>query len=181
MSHLQIRSSCLLLAPKWLLCGWGGALAGVLMYSDQSERLSCNVNSWLTSPGTWSVHRQLLPGQLLWQPSHTTEEDGGRCPCFVWNLSQLSVTWGQWRQGQQQNMIDLSFSGLGNFKHTASPCYHDPWFELSTGHFATWVWNSPSRTGLSSSHCGSSTVMNSGSHPEHTISRFDNSSLARQE
>jgi hypothetical protein len=29
---------------------------------------------------------------------------------------------------QLTNMVDLSLSGLGNSKHTASPNYHDPWF-----------------------------------------------------
>jgi hypothetical protein len=28
---------------------------------------------------------------LLWQPSQSMEEAGGRCPCFVCRLSQLSV------------------------------------------------------------------------------------------
>jgi hypothetical protein len=41
---------------------------------------------------------------------------------------------------QQENMVDLSSSGLGNSNHTASPRYHAPWFELSTGICATWVW-----------------------------------------
>jgi hypothetical protein len=53
------------------------ALAGVLMQSDQS--------------GTGSAHRQLLPGLLLWQPSNSMEEAGGKCPCFVWKLPKLSV------------------------------------------------------------------------------------------
>jgi hypothetical protein len=41
--------------------------------------------------------------------------------------------------------------------------------------------NLPSRKGRSSSHCGVLAVMNSGSHPEHTMSCFDTSSHARQE
>jgi hypothetical protein len=36
--HLQIRRSCLLLAPKSLLCAGGGDLAGVIMQPDQSEK-----------------------------------------------------------------------------------------------------------------------------------------------
>jgi hypothetical protein len=77
-------------------------------------------------------------------------------------------------------MVDLTSSGLGNSKHMASTRYHAPWFELSTGLCDTWVWNSPSKTGLSSSHCGASAVMNSESDPEHMMSRFENSSHARQ-
>jgi hypothetical protein len=91
------------------------------------------MSQWPISPGTGSVHRQLLPALLLWQPSQSMEEAGGMCPCFVWQLSQLSVAWGKRRQGQQQNMVDLSSSGLGNLKHTASPSYHAPLFEFSTG------------------------------------------------
>jgi hypothetical protein len=49
------------------------------------------MSQWTTLPGTGSVHRLLLPCLLLWQPSQSMEEDGGRCPCFVWQLSQLSV------------------------------------------------------------------------------------------
>jgi hypothetical protein len=120
-----------------------------------------------TSPGTGSVHRQLLPSLEIGQQSQSMEEAGRRCLCFVWKYSQLIVAWVKWRQGQQWNMADLSSSGLGNSKHTASPSYHTPWFELSTGLCSTWVWNSPSRRDLSSSHCGVSAVMNSGSHPEH--------------
>jgi hypothetical protein len=127
-----------------------------------------------TSPGTGSVHRQLLPSLLLWQPSQSMEETGGRCPCFVWKFSQAS---GKWRQ----NMVDLSSSGFRNSKPTASPRNHVPFFELSTGLRATMVWNSPSRTGLSSSQCGASAVMNSRSHPEHMMSRLDNSRHTRQE
>jgi hypothetical protein len=70
---------------------------------------------------------------------------------------------------------------LWNSKHTASPSYHDPWFELSTGICATWVWNTPSRTDLSSSPWGALAVMNSRSHPEHMMSGFDDSRHARQE
>jgi hypothetical protein len=181
MSHLQIRSSCLLLAPKWLVCGKGGALVGVLMQSDQSEKTWLWCLSGPTSPGTGSVHWQLLTGLLLWQPSQTMEEAGRRYPCFVWQLSQLGVAWRKRRQGQEQNMADLSLSGFGNSRHTASPNYHTPWFELSTGLCAPWVRNSPSRTGLSLFYCAASTFMNSGSHPEHTMSWLDNSSHARQE
>jgi hypothetical protein len=125
----------------------GRALAGVLRQSDQSEK------TWLccyrepTSPGTESVYRQLLPGLLLWQPSQWKEEARGRSPCFVWKLSQWNVACRIWRQWQPQNMVDLSSSGVGNSKHTASLSYHAPWFELSPGLCATWVWNSPSRTG----------------------------------
>jgi hypothetical protein len=70
--------------------------------------------------------------------SLSMEEAGGRCPCFVWKFSQLSVAWGKWQQAQQQNMVALSSSGLGNSKDIASPGYHAPWFELSTGLCATW-------------------------------------------
>jgi hypothetical protein len=97
----------------------------------------------------------------------------------LWKLCQLNMACGKQRQGQQQNMVDLNSSGLGNSKHTASPGYHTWWFELSTGLCATWDWNSPSRTGLTSSHCGASAVMNSGSHPEHRMSRIDKSSHTR--
>jgi hypothetical protein len=89
-------------------------------------------------------------------------EARGRCPCFLWQLSQLHVVYCKWRQGQQQNMVDLRSSGLGNSKHNASPSYHMQWFELSIDLCATWVWHSLRRTGLSSSHCGASAVMNSG-------------------
>jgi hypothetical protein len=174
MSHHQIRRPCLLLAPNWQVCAGGGALAGVFMQSDQSEKTWLWCHSWPTSPGTGNDHRQLLPGLLLWQPSQSMEEAGGRCPCFVWQLSQLTVGCRKWRQGQQQNMVHLNSSGLVNSKHSASPSYHSPWFELSTGLCATWVWNAPSRLGLSSTHCGASAVMNLGSHPEHTMSWFDN-------
>jgi hypothetical protein len=83
--------------------------------------------------------------------------------------------------GQHQNIVDLSLSVLGNSKHTACPSYNAPWFGLSTSLCGTWVWNSPSRTVLSSSHCGAAVVKNSGSHPEHTMSWFDNSRHGRQE
>jgi hypothetical protein len=105
----------------------GRALAGVLRQSDQSEK------TWLccyrepTSPGTESVYRQLLPGLLLWQPSQWKEEARGRSPCFVWKLSQWNVACRIWRQWQPQNMVDLSSSGVGNSKHTASLSYHAPW------------------------------------------------------
>jgi hypothetical protein len=121
------------------VCGGKGAVAEVLMQSDQSEKAWMWCHSWPTPPGTGSVHRQLLPGLLLWQPSQLMEEARGRCPCFVWQLSQLRATCGKRRQGQQQNMADLSSSGLGSSKQTASPSYHDPWFQLSTGICATWV------------------------------------------
>jgi hypothetical protein len=139
------------------------------------------MSQWAHITRTGKVPRQLLPGLLLWQPSQSMEEAGGRCPCSVWKLSQLIVDWGKWRQLQQQNMVDLSSSGLGNSKPIASPSYHAPWFELSTGFCASWVWNSPSRTGLFSSHCGAWAVMNSGSYPERTMSQFDKSRHARQE
>jgi hypothetical protein len=103
-----------------------------------------------------------------------------KVPLLCVEFSQLCVAWGKRRQGQQQNMFDLSSSGLGNSKHTASPSYHAQWFELSTGLCATWVWNSPSRRRHSSSHCCASAVMNSCCQPEHTMSRFDNSSHTRQ-
>jgi hypothetical protein len=64
---------------------------------------------------------------------------------------------------------------IGNSKHSASRSYHAPWFELSTGLCATRVWNSPSTTGLSSSHCVEPAVMNSGSHTQHKMSRFNKS------
>jgi hypothetical protein len=57
MSHLQIRSSCLLLTPKWLVCGEGGTLTGVLTQSDQSEKTWLWCHSGLTSPGSGSVYR----------------------------------------------------------------------------------------------------------------------------
>ena len=104
-----------------------------------------------------------------------------KVPLLLWKLSLLSVAWWKQRQGQQGHMVDMSLSGLGNLKHTANPSLHAPWFELSIGLSATLVWNSPSRTGLSSSHCGEPALMNSGSHPEHTMSQFDNSSQAKQE
>jgi hypothetical protein len=44
MSHLQIRSSCLLLAPKWLVCGWGGALVGLLHSLTNQKRLGCDAS-----------------------------------------------------------------------------------------------------------------------------------------
>jgi hypothetical protein len=106
------------------------------------------------------------------------EETRGRCPCLAWKLSQLTVAWGKWRQGQQQNMVDLRSSGLGNSKHTARSKDHALLFELFTGLCATWVWNSTSRKDLSLSHCGASAVMNSGSHPEHMMSWFDISTLS---
>jgi hypothetical protein len=43
MSHLQIRRSWLTLAPKWLECGGGRALAGGLMQSTNQKRLGCDV------------------------------------------------------------------------------------------------------------------------------------------
>jgi hypothetical protein len=151
----------------------GRALAGVLRQSDQSEK------TWLccyrepTSPGTESVYRQLLPGLLLWQPSQWKEEARGRSPCFVWKLSQWNVACRIWRQWQPQNMVDLSSSGVGNSKHTASLSYHAPWFELSPGLCATYR--------PSSCHCGAWAVLNSGSHPEHKMSWFDNSSRRKNE
>jgi hypothetical protein len=111
MSNLQIRRSCLLLAPMWLVCRVGGALPGVLIQSHQSEKAWLWCHSGNTSAGTGSVHRQLLPGLLLWQPSQSLEDAGGRCPCFEWKLSQLTVAFGKWRHGQQLNMFDLSSSG----------------------------------------------------------------------
>jgi hypothetical protein len=77
--------------PKWLVCGEGGVFVGVLLWSGKSEKTELWCHSGSTSPGSWSVHRHLLPGLLLWLPSHSMEDDGGRCPCFVWNSSQLSV------------------------------------------------------------------------------------------
>jgi hypothetical protein len=171
------------LACYWHPSGWyagGVALAGVLTQSDWSKKTWLWSHSGPTSPGTGSVHRQHLPGLLLWQTNQSMEEAGGSCLYFVWQLSQLSVAWEKRRQGQQQNMVDLSSSGLANSKHTASPSYHSPWFQASTGICATWDWNSPSRTGLSSSHCGILAFMNSGSHPEHKMSQFDNSRHTRQ-
>jgi hypothetical protein len=44
------------------------------------------------------------------------EEAHGMCLSFVWKLSQLSMAFGIWRQGQQQNIDDLCSSGLGNSK-----------------------------------------------------------------
>jgi hypothetical protein len=76
------------------------------------------------------------------------------------------------RQGLQQNMVYLSSSELGNSKYTVSSSYHAWWFELSTGLCATFICNSPSRTGLFSSHCGVSAVMNSGSQSEHKMSQL---------
>jgi hypothetical protein len=170
MSPLQIRRSCLLLSPQWLVCRVGQTLPGVLTQSDQLEKTWLWCHSGPTSPGNGSVHSQLLPGLLLWQPSQSMEEAGERCPCFVWQLSQLSVACGKWRQGQQPNMVDLSSSVFGNSKHIASPSYHAPWFYLATDLCATWVCNTPSRTGPSSSHCGTPAFMILGSNPEHTMS-----------
>jgi hypothetical protein len=53
--------------------------------------------------------------------------------------AKLSVSWGKWRQAQQQNIFDLSCSGLGKSKHIASTSYYASWLELSTGFCATWV------------------------------------------
>jgi hypothetical protein len=83
--------------------------------------------------------------------------------------------------GKQQNMVDLRLLGLANSKHTACSIYHAPWFELFPDHCASWIWNSPSRRGLSSFHCGAPAVMKSGSHPENTMPWCDNRSQARQE
>jgi hypothetical protein len=181
MSHLQIRRSYLLLAPKWLDCGEGGALAEVLKQSDQSEKTWFWCHYGPTSPGTGSVHRQLLPSLLLWQQSQSMEEAGGKCPCFVWKISELSMVWRKRRKRGNRTWLTWAPPAWGYSKHTASPSYHAPRFELSTGHRATWIWNSPSRTGLSSSHYGASAVMNSGSHPEHTMSQSDNNRQARKE
>jgi hypothetical protein len=170
----------MLFAPKRLECG-RGALTGVFLQSDQSEKTWLFCWNGHKSPGTRNVHRQLLPGLWLWQPSKSMDEVGGRCSCFVWKLSQSSVACRKWRQEQQQTMVEVSSSGLGNSKHTASPNYHAPWFELSIGLSATWVWNSPNRTVLSSSHGGALAVTNSGSHPEHRISCFHNSRQTKQE
>jgi hypothetical protein len=102
-------------------------------------------------------------------------------PLLLWKLSQIRVAWRKRRQGQQHNMVDLSSSGLGNSKRTASPSYIAPGFELSKGLYANWAWNFPSRKGLYSSQCGAAAVMNLGSHLGHTMSRFDNSRTTRQE
>jgi hypothetical protein len=136
MSQLQIRD----LACYWQQSGWcagGGALAEVLHTLADQKRLGCDVVVSPHQPGSGSVHSMLLPGLLLWQPSQSMEKAGGRCPCFVWQLSQLIVVFRKWRQGQQQNMVDLSLSGFRNSKHTCSPMYHAPWLELSTGICAT--------------------------------------------
>jgi hypothetical protein len=88
------------LAYYWHQIGWcagGGAISGVLMQSDQSEKTCLWCHSGPTSPGTGSVQRHLLSGMLLWQPSQSVKEAGGRCPCFLWYLSQLSVAWGKRR------------------------------------------------------------------------------------
>jgi hypothetical protein len=126
MSHLQIRRSCLLLAQKWLVCRGKGGLIRSTSQSDQSEKTFLSCHSGCTTPETESVHRQLLPGLLLWQPSQSVKEAGVTCPCFVWQLSHFGVAWWKQRQGQQQNMFHLSSSGLGNSKHTANPNYHAP-------------------------------------------------------
>jgi hypothetical protein len=139
------------------------------------------MSQWEHISRNWECPSAAMAGLLLWQPSQSLEDAGGRCPYFDWKLSQLSVACGKWRLEQQQNMVDLSSSGLVNSKYTASSSYHAPWFEISTGICATCVWNSPSRTGLSSSHCAASAVMNSGSHPEHRISQFVNSRPRRHE
>jgi hypothetical protein len=57
MSYLQIRRSCLLLAPKWLVCIGGESLAGMLTQYDQSEKTWLWCHSEPTSPGTVSFHR----------------------------------------------------------------------------------------------------------------------------
>ena len=57
------------LACYWLQSGWcagGRALVGVLIQSNQSEKAWLWCHSGLTSPGNGSVHRQLMPGLLLW-------------------------------------------------------------------------------------------------------------------
>jgi hypothetical protein len=180
MSHLQIIRSCLLLAPKWLVCrGRGLSGSAYAVWTIRKDLLV--MSQWVHITRTGSLHRQLLPSLLLWQSSPSMGEAGGRCHCFVWKLSLLSVACGKWRQWQQQNMVCLSSSGLGNSKHTASPSYHAPWFKLSPGLCTSWVWNSPRRTGLSSSHCGASAVMNSGSHPEHPMSWYDDNRHAKKE
>jgi hypothetical protein len=152
MSHLKIRRSWLFLHLPLMCRGSGISGSAYTVWQIRKHWLWCH--SGPTSTRTGRVPRQFLPCLLLWRPSQWMEEARGSCPCFVWQLSQWSVTWEKWRQGQQQNMVDLSSSGLENSKHTASPGYHSPWFELSTGYGATWAWNSPSRKGLSSSHCG---------------------------
>jgi hypothetical protein len=42
-SHLQIIRTCLLLAPKWLVCGGRGVFAGVLHTLTNQKRLGCDV------------------------------------------------------------------------------------------------------------------------------------------
>jgi hypothetical protein len=99
------------------VCGEGGALAGVLKPFDELENIWWSCHSGPTSPGTGSVHRQLLPGLLLWQPNQSMEKlEEGVCPCFVWQLSQLNVAWGK-RRHVQQNMVDLSSFQFRNSKH----------------------------------------------------------------
>jgi hypothetical protein len=71
-----------------------------------------------------------------------------KVPLICVAVFSTSVACGKWRQGKQQNMVDLSSSDLGNSKHTSSWNYHAPWFEMSTVLWETWVWNSSSRTGL---------------------------------
>jgi hypothetical protein len=33
------------------------------------------------------------------------EEAGERCPCFMWQLSKLSVAWGKWRQDSNRTWL----------------------------------------------------------------------------
>jgi hypothetical protein len=55
------------------------------------------MSQWAHITRNWECPWQLLPALLLWQPSQWMEEAGGRCPCFVCKLSQISVAWGKWR------------------------------------------------------------------------------------
>jgi hypothetical protein len=76
------------------------------------ERLGCDVSK-LTSPGTWSVLRQLLPCPFLWQPGQPSSKDqeGGAHVLCERLLSKV----GHRETGQvdQEHMGDFSPSGLG--------------------------------------------------------------------
>jgi hypothetical protein len=65
---------------------WRGRGLSRRAFAILSEKIWLWCHSEHTSPGTRSVHRQLPTLLLLWQPSQSTEEAAGRCPCFAWKL-----------------------------------------------------------------------------------------------
>jgi hypothetical protein len=68
-------------------------------------------------------HRQVLPGLFYGSQASQCKklEEGGPALCESFSIK---CGQGKQRQGQQQNMVDVSSTGLGNSKHTASPSYH---------------------------------------------------------